>query len=89
VPEPASAAVLQALSHPLRLAALVALEARPQTTTELARTLDVSPAALVHHLRDLRDAGLLANAGDRLRPTSRGWTEIADHLRRLYEDSAG
>jgi DNA-binding transcriptional ArsR family regulator len=87
--EPVSAAVLQALSHPLRLAALVALEARPQTTTELAATLDVSPAALVDHIRVLCELGVLTDTGGRLRPVSRGWSEIADQLKALQDGSAG
>jgi DNA-binding transcriptional ArsR family regulator len=87
--EPVSAAVLQALSHPLRLAVLVALEARPQTTTELAATLDVSPAALIHHVRVLRELGVVAVADGRLRPTSRGWSEIAAQLEALQDGSAG
>lgn len=87
--DPVSADVLQALSHPLRLAALVALEARPQTLTELAATLEVSPAALIHHLGALHDLGLVGDAGHggRLRAVSPGWAEIAAHLARLQDDA--
>jgi DNA-binding transcriptional ArsR family regulator len=91
VDDPVSADVLQALSHPLRLAALVALEARPQTLTELAATLEVSPAALIHHLGALHDLGLVADdvRGGRLRAAGTGWTAIAAHLARLQDDARG
>jgi DNA-binding transcriptional ArsR family regulator len=87
VDEPVSADVLQALSHPLRLAALVVLEAQPQTATEVAAALDVSPAALIHHLGTLRDLGLIVERGNggRLFPVTQGWTEIAARLRDLQD----
>jgi DNA-binding transcriptional ArsR family regulator len=89
VDDPVSADVLQALSHPLRLAALVALEARPQTLAELAATLEVSPAALIHHLGALHDLRLVADDGrqGRLRAAGTGWADIAAHLGRLQEDA--
>ena len=42
-----------------RATVLAALDA-PRSTTELARTLDLSPATVSHHLGVLRDAGLLS-----------------------------
>ena len=89
--EPVSADVLRALAHPLRLAALVALEAREQTTTELAAQLGVTEPELMHHLVILRGAGLVQDAAarGRLRPAAGGWTTIAAHLRRLQDDASG
>ncbi|HWI73354.1 MAG TPA: ArsR family transcriptional regulator [Baekduia sp.] len=89
--EPVSADVLRALSHPLRLAALVALEAREQTTAELAAHLGVPEPELMHHLVILRGAGLVEDAAtrDRMRAAGHGWATIAAHLRRLQDDAAG
>jgi len=87
--EPVPADVLQAISHPLRLALLVALERREQSADDLAAALDVGPPALTHHLALLRRAGLVhdgARPGD-LRAAA-GWAEIAEALRRL-QDGAG
>jgi DNA-binding transcriptional ArsR family regulator len=91
VDEPVSADVLRALAHPLRLAALVALEARQQTTTELAAQLGVTEPELMHHLVILRGAGLVQDTAPQghLRPATGGWTMIAAHLRRLQDDTSG
>lgn len=86
MPEPVPADVLQAISHPLRLALLVALERREQSAADLATTLDVRPPAITHHLALLRRAGLVhdgAHPGT-LRAAA-GWAEIAERLRRLQD----
>lgn len=46
-----------------RLDVLLALEEQDRTTTELARELGVSRAAVLHHLRPLIAAGLVREVG--------------------------
>jgi predicted transcriptional regulator len=85
--EPVSAAVLQAVAHPLRLALLVALDAADRTPAELAATLATPPATLAPHLARLRETGLITDAAtpNHLTVTTRGWTEIATRLGTLQD----
>lgn len=89
VEEPLSADVLHALAHPLRLAALVTLEARERTPAELAEALGVTEPVLMSHLHLLDAAGLVATApGTRVvRVRAGGWSDIARRLQRLQDDS--
>jgi DNA-binding transcriptional ArsR family regulator len=89
--EPVSGPVLAAISHPLRLAILVVLEAREQSVPELARTLAVREPELEQAVAVLHDAGLVRAGGEpgRLRVAGRGWAEIARGLRALDRDSRG
>ncbi|MBV6699185.1 winged helix-turn-helix domain-containing protein [Kitasatospora aureofaciens] len=48
-----------ALSHPLRQRLLFALGHRPATVRQLAAQLDAKKGSVAHHLRVLRDAGLV------------------------------
>lgn len=50
---------LAALAEPTRLAVLRALLDSPRRVGELAEGLDVEQSLLSHHLRSLRDAGLV------------------------------
>lgn len=88
--EQRSAALLRALAHPLRLAALVALEERERTAAELATVLEVAPDALAEHLAELAAAGLVTGgAGDEpLRSVGRGWIEIDARLRQVQDGAA-
>lgn len=85
--------LFDALSDETRRAAVVALMARPHTSSELARSLAVTPQALTRHLRVLRQSGLARVEGDdrdaRLRiyridaaalSPLRQWLEEADRL---------
>jgi DNA-binding transcriptional ArsR family regulator len=89
VDEPLSAEALHALAHPLRLAALVALEERERDPAQLAAALDVPEPELMEHLHVLDAAGLVAIASDTgvVRARSRGWAAVAARLARLQEDS--
>lgn len=84
--EPVSADVLRALSHPLRLALLVALEEHgPQTAAELAAALGMGEGEVHQHLAPLHDAGLIIDGEPdaRLRAVGDGWASIARQLRAL------
>lgn len=50
---------LRALSHPVRLRILSLLTGATKSSTELARDLDMSQAAVSFHVRQLADAGLI------------------------------
>jgi DNA-binding transcriptional ArsR family regulator len=91
VDEPLSAEVLHALAHPIRLAALLALEQRERTSAELAATLAITEPELMSHLHLLDAAGLIATTSEtrRLRVRSSGWTDVARRLQQLQDDSAG
>jgi DNA-binding transcriptional ArsR family regulator len=52
---------LKALSDASRLRIVGLLAARPMAVEELARALRLSPGTVVHHLKRLRDAGLVAS----------------------------
>ncbi|MGA5192697.1 ArsR/SmtB family transcription factor [Streptomyces exfoliatus] len=61
-----------ALSHPLRQRLLFSLGHRPATTSQLAAQLDAKKGNLAHHLKVLREAGLVHVAETR---QVRGGTE--------------
>ena len=56
--------LFDALSDETRRAAVMALMAHPHTSSELARSLAVTPQALTRHLRVLRQSGLARVEGD-------------------------
>jgi DNA-binding transcriptional ArsR family regulator len=89
--EPISADVLAAIAHPLRLAILVALEARELTVAELAIAVRATEPEVEQAVAVLHDAGLVRDAAarGRLRAASPGWVAIAQQLRRLADDSRG
>ncbi|MFD0330844.1 ArsR/SmtB family transcription factor [Streptacidiphilus monticola] len=61
-----------ALAHPLRQRLLFALSAGAATISRLAARLEVAKGSVAHHLKVLRDAGLVAVVETR---TVRGGTE--------------
>ncbi|HMJ35893.1 MAG TPA: helix-turn-helix domain-containing protein [Baekduia sp.] len=83
--EPVSANVLRALSHPVRLALLVALERDELTAAALAERLGLTPPETATQLAVLREAGLVTDGRrpGRLRTTTHGWATIDAQLRRL------
>lgn len=87
--EPVSGPVLRAISDPLRLTLMVALEARELTVAELAAALRVEEPAVERAVSVLHDAGLVraGAAPGRLRATGGGWAEIARRLRTLDRES--
>jgi DNA-binding transcriptional ArsR family regulator len=91
-----------ALLHPMRARILTHLR-RPASATEVARALDVPPPRVNHHVRRLRDAGLIRRAGKRkvrnlteilyvawarVYTIAEGLTPGGDRRRDLREDSA-
>lgn len=79
-----------AISHPVRLAALVLFEREPSSTIELAAHVGLKPDAARHHVRVLDRAGLLQVTETRTRrgqvesvytTRSGGWAEIDRQLR--------
>jgi DNA-binding transcriptional ArsR family regulator len=91
VDEPVSEEVLNALAHPLRLAALVALEGHDRTPTDLAAALGVREPVLMEHLHQLDTAGLVTIAFDTglIHARIGGWSAIAAQMERLQEGSRG
>lgn len=87
--EPVSADVLTAVAHPLRLAALSALEAGDRTPGDLAAALGVREPELMEHLDALDAAGLvsIASGTGLIHVRSGGWSAIAAQLARLQRDS--
>jgi predicted transcriptional regulator len=86
--EQVSAEMLRAVAHPIRLAALVALEQHERPAQELATALELPAEALAEHLAELAAAGLIVGGnGDHgaLRPAARGWAELAERLRHLQD----
>ncbi|GIJ46330.1 hypothetical protein Val02_32160 [Virgisporangium aliadipatigenens] len=65
-------AQFKALAHPFRQRLLFALGERPATISQLAVALDALKGNVSHHLKVLREAGLVRDAGTR---TVRGGTE--------------
>ena len=61
-----------ALAHPVRQRLLFALKRQPSTISRLAAQLGVNKGGVSHHLKVLREAGLVQEAGTR---TVRGGTE--------------
>jgi DNA-binding transcriptional ArsR family regulator len=91
VDDPLSTEVLHALSDPVRIAALVALEAREHTHAELAAALGIGEPELRAHLHLLDMAGLTTTSATTHRVSARssGWAAVARRLQRLQDDSAG
>jgi DNA-binding transcriptional ArsR family regulator len=89
VAEPVSEELLNALAHPLRLAALVALEGCDRTPADLAADLGVREPVLMEHLHQLDTAGLVTVASDTglIHARAGGWSAIASQMLRLQEDS--
>jgi ArsR family transcriptional regulator len=52
---------LKAVSDPTRLAVLRHLARQPATVTELTRQFDVAQNLMSHHLKVLRDAGMVTS----------------------------
>ncbi|MER7766742.1 winged helix-turn-helix domain-containing protein [Kitasatospora sp. NPDC096140] len=69
-----------ALAHPLRQRLLFALSGQPSTISKLAAQLGVNKGSVSHHLKVLREAGLVQEAGTR---QVRGGTE--QYYRRTAE----
>lgn len=61
-PLPATADQLKALAHPLRLRILRLCRDTAMTNQELAGVLDIAPASVLRHVRELLQAGFLAAA---------------------------
>ncbi|MDX2561329.1 winged helix-turn-helix domain-containing protein [Streptomyces sp. TX20-6-3] len=80
-----------ALAHPLRQRLLFALGHRPATTSQLAAQLDAKKGNVAHHLKVLREAGLIHIAETR---QVRGGTEqyyqrTARHMIVAHPQAAG
>jgi DNA-binding transcriptional ArsR family regulator len=76
-----------AFAHPLRLRLLRALGERPATISQLAATLGTRKGNVAHHLRVLRDAGLVRVGFTR---QVRGGTEqYYERVARRYELRGG
>ncbi len=58
--------VFRAIAHPTRRRILHVLAASPLSVKELTGQFDVSQPAISQHLKELRDAGLVASARDGL-----------------------
>jgi len=54
-----AARLMEMLSQPIRLRILCALSMRPWSVVKLAEAVDLSQPAMSHHLRKLREAGLV------------------------------
>ena len=67
-----TAAQHKAMGHPLRQRLLFSLGQEPATTSQLAATLGVAKGSIGHHLKVLREAGLVRVVETR---TVRGGTE--------------
>ena len=71
---------LKALADPIRLAVMEALMKGPKYVNELMKIIDVEQSLLSHHLRILRDVGLVDAIRDgkavlyRLSPEVEGWS---------------
>jgi predicted transcriptional regulator len=85
--EPVSADVLRAVSDPVRLAMLVALETDALTVPQLAERVGVAGPEVAAQLETLRATGLVVDGGDAgaVRAAAQGWAEILEHLRRLQD----
>ncbi len=91
------ATVLRAVSHPARLAILVALETGPASAATLARDLDLPFRAANHHVRTLELAGLLVlertevrrgGAARVFRVRGHGWHDLNDRIAELERAAA-
>ncbi|HEY6759567.1 MAG TPA: winged helix-turn-helix domain-containing protein [Baekduia sp.] len=84
--ERVDAAVLEALSHPVRLALLVALErGGEQTAAELAAGLDASEGEVQQQIAALHERGFVVDGTTprHVRVSAPGWDLVATHLSRL------
>ena len=81
--------VLRALAHPLRLRMMTLMWPGPLSAAELARELAVSHALASQHLRQLRDAGLVELAEERVRRGGRERRYAAVRGRPLSEQREG
>jgi DNA-binding transcriptional ArsR family regulator len=84
--EPVDGAVLEALSHPLRLALLVALERDGErTAAELAADLAISEGAVHQQIAALHELGLVVDGttSRHVRVHGPGWASVAAQLRAL------
>lgn len=81
--------VLRALAHPLRLRMMTLMWPGPRSAAELARELDVSHALASQHLRQLRGAGLVELAEERVRRGGRERRYAAVRGRPLSEQREG
>ena len=84
--EPVDGAVLEALSHPLRLALLVALDRDgEQTAAELADGLKASEGEVHQQIAALHELGLVVDGATprHVRVSGPGWAAVAAQLRRL------
>lgn len=81
--------VLRALAHPLRLRMMTLMWPGPMSAAELARELGVSHALASQHLRQLRTAGLVELAEERLRRGGRERRYGAVRGRPLSEQREG
>jgi len=86
-----------AISHPVRLAALVLFERQPTSIRELAEHVGLKADAARHHVRALDRAGLLRVTETRIRrgqeesvytTRSRGWSDLDKQLRRLAQSTS-
>jgi DNA-binding transcriptional ArsR family regulator len=77
---------LAALGHPVRLQALVLLEARPASSREIAGEVGLSPSATSYHVRKLYEVGLIVSVETRQRRAfeehvwrtrTKGWAKLA------------
>ena len=57
----ARANLFKALGHPMRLLIVNLIKIKPRHGQELAEILRLNPATISHHLKVLRDAGLLTS----------------------------
>ena len=70
---------IRILAHPLRARLLLALRLDgPATATMLARQLNTNTGATSYHLRQLADAGLVVEEGDRATGRERWWRSAHD-----------
>lgn len=71
-------AILKALSDASRLRIVGLLAARPYSVVELSASLDLAPGTVVHHLKRLQAAGLVASRA------SHPYVEYSLHVARLH-----
>jgi DNA-binding transcriptional ArsR family regulator len=81
----AAVAALAALGDPTRRVIFERVATRPQSVSELARTMPVSRPAVSQHLRVLKDAGLVTDRPDGNRRIYRMNPNGVEHLR-VYLD---
>jgi DNA-binding transcriptional ArsR family regulator len=87
--QPISAAVLRALSHPIRLAMLVVLEQGELTAPQLAERIGTSEKEMRRQLEALQSADLIVDGEgpDGLRAETVGWAAIDRQLHLLAAEA--